>query len=160
MSDDPIVDGGTLKDQPVLDLGGVERPKLEKASTLFDLHAELGTQPEIWEGRAGALLEAVDAGTGEPEYQAVRGQVWQLSGRHVFVVGDVINGWERWVPYLTHGALFLPYPEPFVTLTDKAQFTKLVMVQPDEFLAGHLLTKHATAFGADTLELLVSHVWK
>ena len=154
-----VADDGTLirVDQPAL-IADVE------AGTLFDAKDALGMKKQEWEGQSGALLEAVDCEVGPPKHQVHKGEVWRLSGRHVLVVADVIKGWMRWVPYLTGASdptktLFVPYPEPYLTLTDIAETRTLIMVQCDTYLAGHVLDKHAAAFGEDSLKVEVSSVW-
>lgn len=92
-----------------------------------------GGQPD-----RGDLLAAAGVTVGEPRHQVADGQAWHL-GDHVLVVADVFTGHRSWVPYLEEGAVFLPYPTP---LAPHAQIEgRLVMVQPEPYLAGHLLDK-------------------
>ena len=46
-----------------------------------------------------------------------------------------------YLPLLNSGDLFLPYPGPFVPLSIKAGNNRLVMVQPDPYIAGHILDR-------------------
>lgn len=101
----------------------------------------------------GSLLALVDVSVGPPVYQVRRGEVWRL-GRHVLAVADVICDWGIWKPYLTGAALFMPYPGMYVPLAEVAATTPLVLVQPDTYLAGHLLDKYAAVHGGQGIRLL------
>lgn len=130
--------------------------------TLFDL-AEVchPDQLDNYLSDEGDLLHLVDVAVGEPVHAALPGEVWMLSDRHVLVVVDLVTDWPRWITYLDdHAKLFVPYPEPYVTLTDIARSKLLVMVQPDPYLAGHVLDKHAAFFGEETIRKVLSHVWR
>jgi hypothetical protein len=81
--------------------------------------------------------------------------VWQL-GRHILAVVDVITDWPVWKPYLTGDSLFLPYPGMYVSLTTGALTHPLVLVQPDRFLAGHLLDKYTAIHGHSDVRLLAA----
>jgi hypothetical protein len=51
----------------------------------------------------------------------------------------VFTGWPLWAPLLDGEVTFLPYPTP---LAPHARgYGPLVMVQPEPYLAGHLLDK-------------------
>jgi hypothetical protein len=43
--------------------------------------------------------------------------------------------------------LFAPYPGSFVPLTVKGEEHELIMVQPDAYIAGHILDQYVTAKG-------------
>jgi hypothetical protein len=47
--------------------------------------------------------------------------------------------------------LFVPYPTPTLPLTQRATRQRLVMVQPDVWLAGHVLDKFASVRGDDAV---------
>lgn len=95
------------------------------------------------------MLQVVDVSVDDPDHEVVFGQVWQL-GPHVLCVVSVMRDHDTWRSYLGDGTLFVPYPSPFIPaiahIPDGVH--RLVMVQPDEYLAGHLLDKwdsvHAT----------------
>nr|WP_242042081.1 ParB/Srx family N-terminal domain-containing protein [Leptolyngbya sp. FACHB-541] len=99
----------------------------------------------------GSLLELVEIVIAEPRHQVQRGQVWQL-GNHVLVVADVLTGWQSWKDYLSGDAIFAPYPGPFVPLTVKGEERRLVMVQPDEYIAGHILDQYENVKGAGSVQ--------
>jgi hypothetical protein len=92
------------------------------------------------------LLSLTDVSAGPPSYKPDLGEVWQL-GRHILVVADVVAGWPLWKPHLTGDALFLPYPGMYVPLALQALTHPLVLVQPDPFLAGHILDKYTAVHG-------------
>ncbi|MGX4733194.1 hypothetical protein [Kitasatospora griseola] len=94
----------------------------------------------------GDLLALAGVTVGEPEHQVETGQVWEL-GDHRLVVAEVFDGWPQWAPLLTDGSLFLPYPTPLAPFADRATRHRLVMVQPERYLAGHLLDKWARISG-------------
>jgi hypothetical protein len=102
----------------------------------------------------GSLLASADVTLGEPTHKTKTGEVYRLGGRHHLVVDDVMSGWPRWAPLLVEGALFVPYPGPYAALGLAADRNMLVMVQPEPYLAGHLLDKYATSAGADAIEKL------
>lgn len=86
----------------------------------------------------GDLLELTTVTTGPPRTEVTTGQVWQL-GPHHLVIADVYTEWATWVPLLTPGSTFLPYPTPLAPHAPGA--ARLVLVQPEPYLAGHLLDK-------------------
>ncbi|MFJ6771639.1 hypothetical protein ACIQOV_11835 [Kitasatospora sp. NPDC091257] len=94
----------------------------------------------------GDLLALAGVTVGEPEHQVETGQVWEL-GEHRLVVAEVFDGWPQWTPLLIEGSLFLPYPTPLAPFADRAVGRRLVMVQPERYLAGHLLDKWARISG-------------
>ena len=102
---------------------------------------------------AGELLKLVDVSVDEPEHETAAGDVWALS-EHILVVAKLHDEWLKWVPYLRDDICFAPYPDPYYTTTDAARINKVLFVQPNLYLAGHLLDKHASAFGADTVKKL------
>ncbi|WP_406205341.1 hypothetical protein OH807_30685 [Kitasatospora sp. NBC_01560] len=96
----------------------------------------------------GDLLALSGVTVGEPEHQVEKGQVWEL-GEHRLVVAEVFDGWPAWSPLLIEGSLFLPYPTPLAPFADRAAGRRLVMVQPERYLAGHLLDKWARISGQE-----------
>lgn len=101
----------------------------------------------------GTLLAVANVSLGEPTHECHHGQVWKI-GESVLVVEDVMTGWPVWLPYLVEGALFVPYPGPFVALSTKAAKDKLVMVQPETYIAGHILDKYESVHGSKKIRLL------
>ena len=99
-----------------------------------------------------ALLNLIGT-VGDPEHVVAWGDVYRI-GAHVLVVADVMTDWWLWTPYLTDPeTLFVPYPGPYAALTVKAESRPMVLVQPDPFLAGHLLDKYAAVRGPDSITI-------
>lgn len=87
----------------------------------------------------GELLALVDVTFGEPSMLPELGSRWRL-GRHVLVVARLADQHAAWSPLLA-GRLFMPYPDPYLYLGTVADEHDLLLVQPNRFLAGHLLDK-------------------
>lgn len=98
----------------------------------------------------GTDLALANVSIGDPEAAVVKGEMWQL-GDHVLVVDDLYDGWPRWIQFLTEGSLLVPYPTPTLPLTVRANTNRLVMIQPDPWLAGHVIDKWAAVRGAKTV---------
>lgn len=98
----------------------------------------------------GTLLALADISVAEPRHQVAKGDVYRI-GTHVLVVADVMTGWPLWAPLLAGDALFVPYPGPYAALTKRAAARALVLVQPDPYLAGHLLDKYESVRGAGSV---------
>lgn len=95
----------------------------------------------------GSLLALSEITIAEPRHTVAPGDVWRL-GDHLLICADVLTGWPTWLPYLKgENILFAPYPGPFVPLTLKAEVYRLVMVQPDVYIAGHILDRYTDIKG-------------
>ena len=100
-----------------------------------------------------ALLAAADITVGEPDQVVEVGQRWRL-GWHTMVVADVMTGHGAWRGLLEDGVLFCPYPGPFVALSPKANEVRMVLVQPEPYIAGHIIDKWRSIHGPDSVELI------
>lgn len=98
----------------------------------------------------GTILELADVSIGDPTHRPEKGELWNV-GPHVLVIAGVYDGWPAWAPLLQEGDLLVPYPTPTLPLTERADVNRLVLVQPDPWLAGHLLDKYAAVRGAETI---------
>lgn len=96
----------------------------------------------------GDALATLDVSLGAPEHVVEKGEVWMV-GEHHLVVASVYDGWPIYAALLNEGDLFVPYPTPILPLTKRARENRLVMVQSDVFLAGHLLDKYADVNGGE-----------
>jgi ParB-like nuclease domain len=94
----------------------------------------------------GSDLALADVSIGDPAHDCAAGETWAL-GPHLLVIEPIYDGWQRWIPLLGEGDLLVPYPTPTLPLTQRAQHHRLVMVQPDPWLAGHVLDKYAAVRG-------------
>lgn len=97
----------------------------------------------------GELLSLLNVAYGEPKTEVYTGDVWKL-GRHILVIADVMKDWEKYVKYLEKGILFLPYPGPYLALSFKLDKQSAVMVQPNVYLAGHMIDKYLAVRGIDS----------
>lgn len=85
----------------------------------------------------------VDATIDEPEMKPETNSVWQI-GPHILVVADVMKDWALWSRYLKEGDWCVPYPSFFVPLAAK-ETPRLIMIQPDLYMAGHIIGKWSKA---------------
>lgn len=102
----------------------------------------------------GDGLATLDVSLGDPEHTVEKGDVWLLGGRHHLAVVSIYSGWPVFGPLLGEDDLLVPYPTPVVPITKRARERRLVLVQPDAWLAGHLLDKFAHVNGAEQVEKL------
>lgn len=130
----------TVLPDELLALTGFDRERLEQMAG-----GDEGDEPTPW-SKTGELLKLTEVTLGEPRNEVAHGEVW-LVGRHVLVVDNLTRGWRAWGPILDQldkdGAdpLFVPYPGPFVAMTAAAGDRTMVMVQPDRYMAGHVLDR-------------------
>jgi hypothetical protein len=97
------------------------------------------------------LLDLADLAYGEPTHAVEYGDVWRLSERHTLVVTEPHDGWEAFIKHLTDDTLLCIYPDLYLTGCETAKVHPLVLVQPSRYLAGHLLDKHASMFGPESV---------
>jgi len=88
----------------------------------------------------GELLGLTEITMADPKTEVHTGDIWQV-GRHLLICADVVRGWEHWANRLKQGMLFIPYPGPFVAVSEKLGEHTLLMVQPDPYIAGHILDR-------------------
>ena len=86
----------------------------------------------------GAVLDDLEVTVGDPTYQPPVGSILEL-GRHKLAVVDPATQWNLFVPLLKPGYRLILWPNPAIMLRDLDAVPPLVMVQPDRWLAGHLL---------------------
>lgn len=152
---DPLSALATTDDEKLREL----RKDMELA--LPDLHAALH-EAETWAaptrprtGKDGSTLSLIECAIAEPTHQVGHGDVYRLLGRHVLVIADVLNDVDIWKAHLNHPGrvVFAPYPGPVVLFTKDGWDvdTTLVMVQPDHYVAGHILDQCERVHGADAI---------
>jgi hypothetical protein len=132
------------------ELEGAARPHLTgfARDDLDRLLASIAANDEPDE--RGTDLALADVSIGDPTHKCEHGDVWNL-GEHTLIVVGVYDEWQTWCTHLGGDDLFVPYPTPTLPLTVRATNNRLVMVQPDPWLAGHVLDKYAAVRGADTV---------
>jgi len=99
----------------------------------------------------GELLSLLNVAYGEPKTEVYSGDVYEV-GRHLLIIADVMKDWKKYVQYLTDDVLFLPYPGPYIALSFKLDKQKTIMVQPNVYLAGHIIDKYIAVRGADSVK--------
>lgn len=143
-----------LEESGMFDWTGFTREELDAwgesaADGVDPLDPETGDRNTVGQGD---LLAVASVSIDEPLHKVDRHEVWMLSMpdsdvAHVLLVCEVMKEWPMWMDYLKGDAIFVPYPDPYVTHVTTAHERPLVLVQPDEYLAGHVLDKHAAAYG-------------
>lgn len=103
----------------------------------------------------GSLLALLDVTLAEPRHEVHTGDIWTLGKKHTLLCVHVFKDWPLWAPYLRgEQTLFLPFPGPMVALSDKGESHTLVLVQPDPYIAGHLLDRYADIHGESSVRKL------
>lgn len=99
----------------------------------------------------GSLLALLDVTLAEPRHEVHTGDIWTL-GRHVLLCVHVFRDWPIWTQYLRgEQTLFLPFPGPMAVLSDKGASHTLVLVQPDTYIAGHILDRYTDIHGESSV---------
>lgn len=99
----------------------------------------------------GDSLDVIDVSMSDPRHQVEHGQVWRVGDKHMLVCCDVQFDWQHYIGLLTEGAVFAPYPTPMLAVVFEE--APLVMVQPSQYLAGHVLDKYASRYGDDSVRV-------
>ena len=95
----------------------------------------------------GTLLALLNITIDEPNHQPKTGQIWQV-GKHTLCCVDVMRDWSIYTPYLkSENCILCPYPGPYIAMGSRAQDYQLVLVQPDLYVAGHILDNYERIFG-------------
>lgn len=93
---------------------------------------------------AGTLLALTDVSVAEPMHQPLHGSRWKL-GKHLLIIAKLSDEHHLWREELD-GRVFCPYPEPYLTVSEIGKEKPLLLVQPNKYLAGHLLDKHEAVY--------------
>lgn len=145
--------------QLVMSLNEVDPTLVELLGFDDDVLATLieGVEPEgDWDGEGGGGEDGADKGAllglagttvGEPEFDVASGEVWWMGEDHVLVVANPHTEWQLWTGLLVGEAIFLPYPSPLAGLIENPEGRRVVLVQPNKYLAGWVLTKWARVTG-------------
>lgn len=105
------------------------------------------------EHEAGSLLSLLNVTVAEPVHTVAPGDAWFL-GQHVLLCVHVFQDWPVWTEYLTsEKCLFLPFAGPLIPLSKKAEQNTFVMVQPDPYIAGHILDRYVDIYGESSVQL-------
>lgn len=142
-----------------IELGALKEVGFDLTLTGFDM-GEIAEYTSGLEGggepldaEKSELLERMDITIDEPRHQVEPGDRYMLGGRHYLFCVGVIDCGKDWAHLLIEidDAYFCPYPGPFVPFGKKAAEHNLIMVQPDVYIAGHLLDRYADANGEDSI---------
>lgn len=143
-----------LDEAGMLDWTGFTKDELENWHHLLPDDEPSEPEAEVKENSEGQgdLLAIANVSIDEPAHTVERHDMWMLTMpnsdvTHVLIVAEVMKEWHMWKDYLQEEAVFVPYPDPYVTHTEIAHERPFVLVQPDHYLAGHVLDKHASAYG-------------
>lgn len=98
----------------------------------------------------GSLLALTDVTIDDPKTLVERGDVWKIKN-HFLICADVVTEAELWLPFISKGCWFLPYPGTYAAMTQKAQENDFVMVQPSTYIAGHIIDKFVEVYGDDNI---------
>lgn len=88
-----------------------------------------------------SMLKKLSVTIKDPKTILEKGMVKEL-GTHLLIVADPVRDVKVWLPYMTENCLFAPYPGPYVALSMLAQESKIILVQPDEWIAGHICDRY------------------
>lgn len=122
----------------------VDGDDLDALFTAADTEAGEGGESD------GSLLALTEVAIGEPRHTVTKGEVWHV-GKHLLICADVFTDWVLWTGYLTGDMIFAPFPGPFIPLTLKADRHTICMVQPDPYIAGHILDRYEERHGSGTI---------
>lgn len=102
----------------------------------------------------GGRLALAQATIGPPRHELELGARWRLGEQHTLICVPVYEGHPIWGPLLPDHDLFIPYPTPMLPLTERAADVRLLLVQPNVYLGGHLLDRYEDHFGEGSLHEL------
>lgn len=107
-------------------------------------------EPTPEEEERAQLLARAHITIEEPTTEVQSGDVWTL-GRHVLIVADVVRGHSRWRGFLTGDEVFAPFAGPFAFATEAAAEggPRIVVVQPDHYIAGHIIDRFVEWFPSE-----------
>lgn len=129
----------------LVDVAGYSGTELADLLAAIDSAGGDGEPSDEDDGRSD-LLALAGVTIGEPRHQPETGQRWAL-GPHRLVIADLFTDHALWAPMLDEGTVFLPYPTMLAPFSKKAEQSRVIMVQPDTYIAGHMLDKWLAVTG-------------
>jgi hypothetical protein len=102
----------------------------------------------------GTLLALASVAIGEPRTEVHHGQHWKLGGSHDLLILSVISESQGWRDFLFDNSLFCPYPNPMTALSIKSQTHHLLLIQPDLYIAAHMLDQYEAIHGTGSVKLI------
>jgi ParB/Sulfiredoxin domain len=153
------MDGEWDEELLAVELTGLQEAGFDLTLTGFDMGEIAEYVPSLEGGGEGLepetadLLQRLDITIAEPRHQVEPGDRYMLSERHYLFCVGVIDSGKDWAQLLLdiEGSYFCPYPGPCVPFGKKADEHQLIMVQPDVYIAGHLLDRYADAYGEESV---------
>lgn len=100
-----------------------------------------------------SLLARLQVTIAEPTTQVNSGEVYRV-GQHLLVIADPVKEVPLWRLLLTNEMLFCPYPGLLIPLSKLARTQVMLLVQPDHYLAGHLLDHYKSIYGEEEVQLV------
>jgi len=139
-------------DQGLLEASGWDRDAV--AELLADIDRASAEAEEIEQHPdKGNLLAVSDVAIHEPINTTHHLDHWVFGDRHHLIVCDPMSEWGHFIGYLSGEALLVPYAGPYAVLSKRAESEVFVMVQPDAYIAGHIVDKWK-AINGDTAVLI------
>lgn len=118
-------------------------------------HAGTGDgQTEAEDPTKGELLRLAAITIREPQHKVERGDWFDLTGGkkpHTMICLDVFANFDQYKDEVGDDAMFCPFPGVILPLTAAGDRSRLVLVQPDPYLAGHLLDRWSEAHGKSSV---------
>lgn len=115
--------------------------------------AKLWEPPPQPRDKDGDVLKLLNCTIAEPTAACQHGEVYKIRNQHFLIVADVLDDSAIWKQFLNEPGrtIFCPYPGPMLCFTSAADDpdTHLVMVQPDPYIAGHILDQLRNVYGED-----------
>ncbi len=108
-------------------------------------------------GERGELLSLINITVADPRHQCEFGDHFELrceGQAHDLLCVGVMADWRHWSPLLQGDAVFCPFPGVFVPFSTKAVKHRLVMVQPNVYVAGHILDRWTEVHGSRSVKRL------
>jgi hypothetical protein len=63
-------------------------------------------------------------------------------GPHLLICADPIKQVSSWLGSMQEGDLFCPFPGPYIALALTGEKRRMILVQPDPFIAGYIVDKY------------------
>jgi len=116
---------------------------------------EHDAQMSFFEKQTGGVADRgiLEAILGEP-YHVLPHQVFLLCGRHYFAVEEIIDPPQRWKQWLTDGRSFVPWPDLFAAEIFHFTAPSALLVHPDRYIAGAILSIYIERYGASSIEVV------
>jgi len=95
-----------------------------------------------------SILDKLDVSIDEPRTQVTKNDKWVLGDKHTLICAEVVKEWDKWVQELEgEKTLFLPFAGIYAALAKKAEEYRLVIVQPDTYIAGLIIDRYQDVHG-------------